>query len=373
MESKAHIFNCPFSRVVFILPSLALGGAESNAVKMANLLVSSGIPAELWGILKDRSIVKKLDQRVKTVNIDAHRLLGGCVAIWRCSRRSVNTLFISNLWPVNLISYLALAFLDRSNQRLFVEHIYLKSGLQHAGKIEQAVAILFHHWAKLIKLRFVAVSDGVAEGLIRDFGLSVSQVRRIYNPVLNDMVQFKVRDLELSRSSILRILAVGHLKPQKDYATFIRALAELRGMGIRFESRIAGEGPERALIESMVERLGLHRDVILLGSVEEPMELYRWADVFVMTSRWEGLGNVIVEALSAGCRIVATDCLAGPREILSSGDFGRLVHVGDAPGIAEAIFYSLNDSLDELRLRAHLKLFNIKEVTQEYITFASEA
>ena len=100
---------------------------------------------------------------------------------------------------------------------------------------------------------------------------------------------------------------------------------------------ILGEGEDRPKLEALVRELGLEEDVALPGFVDNPYKYLKRAAVFVLSSRWEGLPTVLIEALALGTPVVATDCPSGPAEILKGGRWGRLVAVGDINGIAKAI------------------------------------
>lgn len=361
-----------FNKVIFLLPSLGVGGAEYNAVRLSNFLVAQGLEVEAWGVLGEKTISTKFDPGVKVVVLGKRRLLESLFSIFWMSKGLRNTLFILNLWPLSLIAFLGLAFSHGTNRKLFVEHIDLKVGLTYASTFEKRLAFLFHVLCRFGSLRFVAVSDGVRDTLVKDFFLKPNYVRRIYNPVLSESLSRGMLKARRPFNRSLRILSVGNLKPQKDYDTQIRAFKHLRDKGVEFEARIAGEGPERPLLELSIARHGLQDSVVLEGLVTDTRALYEWADVFVMTSKWEGFGNVLVEALSHGCRVVCTDCPAGPREALGSGRFGQLVQVGDAVGVAEAIVNSGEYSIDEVGLQDHLDQFQVNRIASEYFEFAAE-
>jgi glycosyltransferase involved in cell wall biosynthesis len=132
------------------------------------------------------------------------------------------------------------------------------------------------------------------------------------------------------------VLGVGRLSPQKDFATLIRAFARVR-MHRPARLMILGHGPERASLEALALAQGLADSVLLPGWVTNPYAFMARAGVFVLSSRWEGLPSVLIEALVCGTPVVATDCLSGPREILEDGRYGRLVPVGDEEALAAAI------------------------------------
>ena len=139
------------------------------------------------------------------------------------------------------------------------------------------------------------------------------------------------------------IVSAGTLSPRKGFADLIAAFARLVDEGRDVRLVIFGEGSSRQELEAQVKTLGIADRVSLPGNVPNPLRYFALADVFAMTSYFEGLGNVLIEAMMCGCSLVATDCPSGPAEILGHGNFGRVVPVGDTEALAEAIAAQLDD------------------------------
>jgi glycosyltransferase involved in cell wall biosynthesis len=358
-----------FTSIVFLIPTLGVGGAEKNVVMLANYFACKGVRVEVWRCTNPDVLSKDFDPRVKCSSFDVSRMTHSLLPMIRLMRRSSTALFVSNLWPFNLLTWMAFRFSQRSNRLVLVEHIHLSSGLKQVGFVERLAAKGFHFFASLLSTKFVAVSKGVENDLVNKFYVRPHHVKAIYNPVL-PLSRLTKAQFVYRLSEPLRILAVGNLKPQKDYMTLLQALSLLVSRGISFECRIAGEGPERPDIEFQIARLRLQSRVALLGSVMDTTDLYRWSDVYVLSSRWEGFGNSLVEALSFGCRVVATDCDSGPREVLVNGKFGVLCSVGDPEAFASGILKSLELSIDCVSLYSHLKQFSVNNVGEEYLKLA---
>jgi glycosyltransferase involved in cell wall biosynthesis len=116
---------------------------------------------------------------------------------------------------------------------------------------------------------------------------------------------------------------------------------------------ILGDGPSRTDLEKMIAENGLQQSVKLTGYVSNPLKYYRNADVFVLSSRVEGLPNVLVEAMMCGCTPVSTDCPTGPREVLDGGQYGYLVPVDNPEAMASAIIKAIDSPItDELLAKA---------------------
>jgi len=183
----------------------------------------------------------------------------------------------------------------------------------------------------------VAVSDGVADDL-RGLGLPGDRIRVIRNPV--DLVRLRhlagVGPMLPEIGGTPYIIALGRLTEAKDYQTLLRAYvySELRRS---HRLLIVGEGEQRVVLEGIVRDLDIADCVLFPGALDNPFRMLADASLLVLSSRWEGYPNVLLEALALNVPVVSTDCRHGPRELLGDGRYGRLVPVGDAVSLARAM------------------------------------
>jgi glycosyltransferase involved in cell wall biosynthesis len=190
----------------------------------------------------------------------------------------------------------------------------------------------------------IAVSEGVRRDLTERVGLRHPNVLVIHNAVITPDILGRAGEAVthpwLATKDRPVVISAGRLARQKDYATLLRAFARLHG---RVAARliILGEGPERGPLEALARQLGIADHVDLPGFVTNPYSWIARADLFALSSGWEGFGNVLAEALALGRPIVATDCPGGPREILQDGRFGTLVPIGDVAALAEALEWTI--------------------------------
>ena len=191
----------------------------------------------------------------------------------------------------------------------------------------------------------VAVSQGVGDDLAQFVDLDGKHIHVIYNPVVRPELH------ELARQPLDHpwfrpgeppvVLGVGRLNPQKDFGTLIRAFAKV--VQTR-EARllILGEGAQRDELEALVKELHLVQQVSLPGFATEVYAYMSRASLFVLSSKWEGLPGVLIEAMCCGTPVVSTDCPSGPREILKNGMYGDLVPMGSVDALADAIATNLD-------------------------------
>ena len=242
---------------------------------------------------------------------------------------------------------------------------HLKRGKWQWRFLPQAVR-RFYPWADGI----VAVSNGVAENLAETTGLPRKRIATIYNPVVTPEV-IEQASAPLAHPWFVPgsppvVLGAGRLVEQKDFPTLLQAFARVRAQRpVRLV--LLGEGKERAALTGLARDLGIAADVDLPGFVANPFAYMVRAAVFVLSSAWEGFGNVLAEALACGCPVVSTDCPSGPAEILEHGQYGPLVPVGDDEALANAVLSALTTPPDRERLRARAALFSVDRAVDQYL------
>jgi glycosyltransferase involved in cell wall biosynthesis len=217
----------------------------------------------------------------------------------------------------------------------------------------------------------VAISKVVKRDLVENFDIDASLIQVAYNPVVSDAVLEKQAEsvdhpwFENRESPIA--ISVGRLTEQKNYPLLFRAFAQVRQKR-PLRLIVLGEGEQRESLKHLASELGIEEDVSMPGFVENPYPYMREADLFLLSSKWEGLPNVLVEALATNCQIVSTDCPGGPKEVLQEGRYGRLVPIGDVSAYASAIDQALNEEPpDGLQLRQRWSDFTAETVAQDYL------
>jgi glycosyltransferase involved in cell wall biosynthesis len=162
------------------------------------------------------------------------------------------------------------------------------------------------------------------------------------------------------------VLGAGRLEAQKDFPTLLKAFARVRAVR---EARLIllGEGKDRPLLEALAQDLRVAENVELPGFVENPFAYMARATVFVLSSTYEGLPGVLIQAMACGCPVVSTDCPSGPAEILAGGAYGPLAPVGDDRALAQAILAQLDAPVDRERLCARAALFSVEHAVERYL------
>jgi glycosyltransferase involved in cell wall biosynthesis len=211
----------------------------------------------------------------------------------------------------------------------------------------------------------IGTSDGVSNEIARLAGLDRKRITTIYNPVKRPPCSDAGADGLWGDRPGKRILAMGRLKSQKNFPLLISAFAQL--LHTREATlAIVGEGEERSSLEALVEKLGIEGRVLFPGLTLVPGDWYKGADLFVLSSDYEGFAIVLVEAMHFGLPVVSTDCPHGPAEVLGHGRWGRLVPVGDTEALASAMDEALGEETDQTSQRRRADEFSVERAVVEY-------
>ncbi|PKO57854.1 MAG: glycosyltransferase family 4 protein, partial [Betaproteobacteria bacterium HGW-Betaproteobacteria-18] len=203
----------------------------------------------------------------------------------------------------------------------------------------------------------VSQSESNALELVRDFHVAPGRVRVIRNPLDIERIgqlaaEPVVSPATVGRPGRKRLLAVGRLGEEKRFAALIRVFSSLTKSAPDWELVILGEGPERDELEEYVRRLGLEEAVFLPGHVGNVSDWFRSADLYVLTSRFEGFPNALLEAMAHGLPAVAVDCLTGPRDIIRPEVDGLLVPPNDDGALTTALHRLMTDPVTRAALAA---------------------
>ncbi|MEA4907225.1 MAG: glycosyltransferase [Anaerolineaceae bacterium] len=353
--------------IAILLPDLRMGGAERVSLILAGGFVQAGYPVDLVLIKGAGQLLAEVPAGVRQVEL-------GCASEYTALRPLMN--YLEQRRPAVAISSLDLA----SCVLLLARRL---SGVDTMTTVVESstVSIFRRSTAKKLMERLllsalfptanfrVGVSKNTARDLAAYIGLPAGQVKAIYNPIIHrDLPRLAAEPVEhpwFVPGQPPVVLAVGRLRPEKDYATLLRAF---RLVQAQRDCRlvILGDGELRPELESLVQELGLQARVSLPGFAGNPYAYMSRAGVFVLSSSFEGLPSVLVQAMACGCPVVSTNCPSGPDEILEGGRYGHLVPVGDVEAIAAAVLDVL-DGRGKPVPAGWLQQFEIETIIEQYL------
>ncbi|HWL27643.1 MAG TPA: glycosyltransferase [Burkholderiaceae bacterium] len=369
MSDNGHARKAPGPVALFI-PSLNGGGAERVMVSLANGFARKGLDVHLVLVRNEGVYRSAVDAAVRVVDLNGSRTLSSVVALARYLKRHRPRALLSAMNYVNVVAIWA-RILARSNCRLVIsEHANLSQALADtAGAVTKILPWMMKRSYPRADA-IITVSDGVAADLSTRLGLARSRIVTRHNPIetieaLNKSAETLAHPWFAAGEPPV-ILGAGRLSKEKDFATLIKAFDHLRASK-NARLVVLGEGAERPALEALRDASDHRGDILLAGFQANPYNWMRAASVFVLSSRWEGFGNVLVEAMACGTPVVSTRCPSGPEEILAQGKWGRLSPVGDARALAAAIDATLSDSTQP-DVQNRSQDFSVARAVDAYLT-----
>lgn len=339
-------------------------------LNLANALVERDVYVDaVIASREDSDFLEMLDPSVRLVDIDASPAVLGFPRLVRYLRRERPDVTLS--------------FEPGGHAMLLAARKLLGDAFQCAASIQNLHSREFETdigFARALELRamglvlprmdhVIAVAERVADDAVDNFCVPRDLVEVIYNPILTgNILERASRPVDhpwFGDHGPPVFVSVGRLTRQKNYPLLLRAFRDLtRERDARLV--ILGKGEERGNLEALTESLGVNESVSLPGFVDNPFAYVARASAFVLSSDWEGLPSVLIEALAVECPIVSTDCPSGPREILDGGRFGRLVPMGDRERLADAMAAILDEETDGARLRERARAFSSDKVAEQF-------
>ena len=330
--------------IALFLPDMEFGGVERVAINLAAGLVDAGVTVDFVLAKASGAYMQQVPQQVNVVDLGASRVLFSITKLAGYLRHNrPDWLLLANNYAI--IAGLWAARLSRVGTRtLAVDHGVLSMETGAARSlVNRAMPLmmrLLFPWADAL----ASVSRGSAIDLARTARLPLDRIRVLHNPTIApsflELLGQPTGHPWFDRPDVPVILGVGRLTYQKDFHTLIRAFHRVR-MSLDSRLVIIGEGEDRGTLTHLAEELGVSSHIDMPGFVANPGAFMARASVLALSSRWENLPCIVIEALAAGCQIAATDCAGGIREILHDGIFDDLVNPEDFESLADLLIKRL--------------------------------
>jgi len=356
--------------IALFIPAFGGGGAENVFTILANHWVSEGFVVDYLVCSGAGPMRARLDPRVNVIELANRggllfRRLSYSHQISKYCKRTKPSLLLSTLTYCNQSALIAKCLWGLGEVTLIVREANSLANQRKASALRT--------WMNLFSMRLLypqadwvsANSDYTLDELEDEIGVPKQKRALVRNPVV-------LHDIERTNGSdVPMVLGCGRLIPQKDFETLIRAVALVR-KARPCRLVIVGEGPERDNLEALAQSLELNVDAFeLAGFVDDTEQYYRGADVFVLPSKWEGLPNVVLEALSYDLPVVATDCSGGTREIFTEAPEDHLVAVSDVEKMAARIVDFLERPPESGSMQAILSgRYDVSTIASSYCQLA---
>lgn len=344
----------PTLEIAVFIRALDGGGAQRDAILLANALAGRVAGIAVLTLQAEGRLRALVAQDVPVISIGATKLRSSLPALRRTLVRLRPRVLLSSEAAANVVAFLAARSLpDGQRPRIVLREVtsptiaaktdpYLQNRLAY-----KVLGPVFTRADRVVTLTHGARNDLVGDFHVPAERIAVMRSNAVLDPATHARLNAAAADPSPREPGL--IVSVGRLSPEKDQITLVEAMARL---GTHRPSRLVlvGDGPSRDLIAARVAALGLGDRVVLAGHCNDPFAWLLKAEVAVCSSRFEGFGNALIEAMACGTPVISTDCPWGPREILEDGRWGTLVPVGDAAALANALAQQLQFPADAQRL-----------------------
>jgi len=358
-------------KLCIITPTLFGGGAERIAVNLANQYTKSGINTTLISLRGEGPYRKQINPDVNFINLKVKRVRYGLAALYKELREQQPTHIISVLMESNIILGLAL-FFNRKPKLIFREANTMDA-VTRQNALKRAISLIRLRFSYSRTNKIIANSPDTKKDLVKLKIADAKKIKVIPNPVLpveyRELAKKSVSDDWLNDENLKVALNVGRLHEQKDQKLLIKSFVDLVAEDNRLRLIILGDGDEKDNLQKIIDEQHLNNFVKIVPFQDNPWPYYKNADVFVLTSQWEGFGNVIVEALACGTPVVSTNCPGGPAYILDNGKYGRLVPLGDKQALQAQIKKIINGQItfDKKELIKRGNEFSVEKKAHLYL------
>lgn len=365
-------------RIAILLAGKKMGGDTKVVLNLIRGMIARGVEIDLVLASSIELSPDQFPSAVRVIDLNAPliarmlstiRLLPALIKYLYQARPKV---LISNLSFTNAIVILTKFLTFPAPKLILVEHLAFSNqdrSDEPRSKVIPALMQLLYPKVEAV----VSVSRQMADQLRSDYNLN-HNLHAIYNAVVDHSLYEKSLeklDHPWFDSSIPVFLGVGRFTAQKDFTTLIQAFSILRQQ-MPARLIILGEGTLRSHLEAQIKALNLQNDVLLPGFDPNPYRYMSRATAFVLSSRWEALPTVLIEAMACGCQVIGTRCPFGVEEILANGEFGQLVPVEDAIALSQAMKSAINTPISPGALKLRAQDFSVEKAVDRYLDLINQ-
>jgi len=348
------------------MASFAGGGAEKVGVNLANYFSNLDYSVDLLLLKSYGPYRDQVSPNVNIIDLHVTKTRYSILKLRDYLCTNPKHKVISVYRDTNIV--LALSAIGLNNHNLYFREANPLTYLNDKKLLERTLIKFIMRISYMKAKLIIANSNGTRNDLIDHKVVKRDKCVVIGNPVIpnniEELAKEKINNPWLNNDKIKVILNIGRLSKEKDQKTLISAFKLIHIKDTSTRLLIIGVGPQKGFLENHINKLSLNKKVKILDFVDNPYPFYRLSDVFVLSSTYEGFGNVLVESLSMGTPIVATNCPGGPSEILKYGRFGKLVKVGDSFEMAKAISKLLGEK--NIDNTTYAKNFTVKAIGSKY-------
>jgi glycosyltransferase involved in cell wall biosynthesis len=358
-------------RIAIVVPTLDCGGAEKVSVNLANYYNNKGYLVSFIVFNLVGSYQDNLENNIDLINLKCNPLSCYFKLVHQLRKIDPN-IVISALRDSNIFTGFCKPFI--LNAKIIMREANTMHGLLKMPAIKRVGVSFLMKLSYIGSDRVIANSFDTKKDLLKFKIAPEKKIVVIGNPVLSDKIKEKINEKVVhkwlsSNKKYKVIINVGRLHYQKNQKHLIRAFKNVHLKIPQSRLLIIGEGPEKKKLISLANDLGIEKYIDILSFVNNPYPYYSKSDIFVLTSRWEGFGNVIVEAMASRVPVISVDCPGGPSMILEDGIYGVLVGQRDVDLLSKSIIDTMgldnNSVIDSAEL--HVKKYSLSIIAEKYL------
>lgn len=361
--------------IVFHLPKLSLGGVAKNTLALSNEFLMLGHKVTIIVHDLEGEFIDYVDSRINVINLKTKNIFTAIPKIRKVIRQNNYDLLISSRDLYNSIILLTkkifrlkINIMVTCRTDAIVESKLFKNKSRKVKtKIYMLLAKFTYRWANSI----VAVSEGVKISVSSYSKIPLNKIVTIYNPIIDN--DFERKKVENVTESIFNdpinkvVISAGRFVEQKNFPLLINAFSNAYKQDKNLRLQIFGEGEEKANLQKLINDLNIQEVAQLNNFVPNVIKYIKRSEIFVLSSNWEGFGNVLAEALGCGIKIVSTNCPSGPAEILENGDNGTLTKPDNLEELTTAILVNINKQVDSSKLIQKSLRFSSQKIAMQYM------
>ncbi|NCC88353.1 MAG: glycosyltransferase [Clostridia bacterium] len=362
-------------KICITSPSMVGGGAEKVAANLANYFCSIGYDIDLVLFHKTGPYLRSIDKKINIVDLNLNfvrnaLVTGYILPVRKYLKESKPDILLSVIRSTNIIWGLA-SYGLKLNTRIVFREANTTEGILGSSFIKKYAYLMGMKLSYKQAEMIIANSQDTLNDLIKEKIIGKTPYAVIPNPVLPEnyleLSNQGITDFKWPVNKYKIVLGVGRLHKQKNFKLLVNSFKILLNQIPSARLVIIGEGEEKAELNQFISNLGLNDYVTILDFKSNIFPYFRAADLFALSSHYEGFGNVIVEALSVGTPVVATNCPGGPKMILENGKYGMLVKPDDENAFAEALLITLRDPPPKELLIKRAQDFTVRKIAKRYL------
>jgi len=354
------------------LPNLNGGGAEKVYTNLANSWISEDIEVVFILNKKVGPFLTKLNSKVRVEELKVNKIRKAVFLLPKLLKKEKPDICIAAMWPLTSLMIVIFKIFFLKTKLIISDHVNLTESIKKETNFNYLLFKLILKYTYPFADGIICVSNGVRDNICKISGINKNKIKVIYNPVILDQQIGKFnyyKDFKKNKNELI-FLSVGSLKLQKNHEILINAFSLLDN-NANAKLIILGSGPMKNKLLKLIDSKKNKEKIQIVDFNLEVEKYFLNSNIFVLSSDWEGFGNVLVEALHYGLKIISSDCKYGPSEILENGKFAELFEVGNVNELHKILDKQLIEYDNELIYQNYIRSldFTVSKISKEYLEY----